>query len=103
MTARLASDFGRHFLLVFGSQLVVLASGLIKALVVPVVLGVSDYGYWQIYVFYAVYVGVFTLGHNDGIYLKYGGYRFEELPFATLRASNMILIGSYAEMFMSQR
>lgn len=90
MTARLASDFGRHFLLVFGSQLVVLASGLIKALVVPVVLGVSDYGYWQIYVFYAVYVGVFTLGHNDGIYLKYGGYRFEELPFATLRASNMM-------------
>lgn len=90
MTARLTSDFTRHFLLVFGSQLVVLASGLIKALVVPVVLGVSDYGYWQIYVFYTVYVGVFTLGHNDGIYLKYGGYRFDDLPFATLRASNMM-------------
>ena len=76
-------------MLVFQSQLIVLASGLIKALVVPVVLGVSDYGYWQIYVFYAVYVGVFTLGYNDGIYLKYGGYRFEDLPFPTLRGSNM--------------
>jgi O-antigen/teichoic acid export membrane protein len=90
MTARLTSDLTRHFLLVFGSQMIVLVSGLIKALVVPVVLGVSDYGYWQIYVFYTVYVGVFTLGHNDGIYLKYGGYRFEDLPLATLRASNMM-------------
>ena len=90
MSAHQTSDFVRHFLLVFGSQLVVFASGLIKALVVPVALGVSDYGYWQIYVFYVVYVGVFTLGHNDGIYLKYGGYRFEDLPFATLRASNVM-------------
>jgi O-antigen/teichoic acid export membrane protein len=92
MSARQTSDFARHFLLVFGSQLVVFASGLIKSLVVPVVLGVSDYGYWQIYVFYAVYVGGFTLGHNDGIYLKYGGYRFEDLPFATLRASNVMYV-----------
>lgn len=88
--SRYSAEFMRHFLLVFGSQLVVLASGLIKALVVPIVLGVSDFGYWQIYVFYTAYVGVFTLGHNDGIYLKYGGCRFEELPFATLRASNVM-------------
>ncbi len=90
MSDRQASDFAGHFLLVFGSQLVVFASGLIKALIVPVVLGLSDYGYWQIYVFYAAYAGVFTLGHNDGIYLKYGGHRFEDLPFATLRASNVM-------------
>lgn len=90
MTSRPPPDFFRHFLLVFGSQLVVFTSGIVKALVVPVVLGVSDFGYWQIYVFYASYVGVFTLGHNDGIYLKYGGCRFEDLPFATLRASNVM-------------
>jgi O-antigen/teichoic acid export membrane protein len=90
MSGRQNSDFARHVLLVFGSQLLVFGSGLIKALVIPVVLGVSDYGYWQIYVFYAVYVGVFTLGYNDGIYLKYGGYRFEDLPFSTLRASNVM-------------
>jgi O-antigen/teichoic acid export membrane protein len=90
MTASPTSAFTRNFMLVFQSQLIVLVSGLIKALVVPVVLGISDYGYWQVYVFYAVYVGVFTLGYNDGMYLKYGGYRFEDLPFSTLRGSNMV-------------
>lgn len=45
MTARLTSDFACHVLLVSGSQLAVLASGMIKVLFVPVVLGVSDYGY----------------------------------------------------------
>lgn len=92
MTSRNSTEFIRHFFLVFGSQLVVFASGLVKTLFVPVLLGISDYGYWQIYVFYSVYVGVFTFGYNDGIYLKYGGLRLEELPFAKLRASNVFHI-----------
>ena len=88
MKIRHGDKFIAHSLLVFGSQTLVVLTGLVKALVVPVLLGVSDFAYWQLYVFYTVYVGLFTLGHNDGIYLKYGGYRFEDLPFAKLRASN---------------
>ena len=90
MTTRMSLRFPRHLPLVLGSQLAVLVAGLIKAIIVPVMLGVSDYAYWQIYLFYTAYVGLFTLGHNDGIYLKYGGYRLEDLPFETLRASNTI-------------
>jgi O-antigen/teichoic acid export membrane protein len=90
MTSGQSRDFIHHSLLVLGSQLAVFASALVKALIVPLVLGVSDYGYWQLYVFYTIYVGIFSFGYNDGIYLKYGGHRFEELPLAKLRASNVM-------------
>ncbi|HCJ4251002.1 TPA: hypothetical protein NR296_000008 [Enterococcus faecalis] len=48
-------------------------------LFVPKLLGVREYSYWQLYVFYASYVGFFHLGWIDGIYLKIGGEEYENL------------------------
>lgn len=76
---------GVRFVLV--SQMLVLVLGVLKSLLVPVILGVSDFAYWQIYVFYVAYVGVFTLGFNDGIYLRYGGVDYSALDPAPLRSS----------------
>ncbi len=90
------TSFAKHFHYVFGSQMIVLITGFIKALVIPVVLGISDYGYWQIYVFYTIYIGAFTFGYIDGIYLKYGGYRLQDLPLEKLRAANWLYIALLA-------
>lgn len=76
--------------------MIVLITGFIKALVIPVVLGISDYGYWQIYVFYTIYIGAFTFGYTDGIYLKYGGYRLQDLPLEKLRAANWLYVAVLA-------
>ena len=86
------AGFIKHFLYVFGAQIFVLMSGLFKALLVPIVLGVEDFGYWQIYVFYTVYIGFFTLGYNDGIYLRYGGMKWVGLPKQRLRTTNAIYL-----------
>ena len=86
------AGFIKHFLYVFGAQIFVLMSGLFKALLVPIVLGVEDFGYWQIYVFYTVYIGFFTLGYNDGIYLRYGGKTWAGLPIQRLRTTNAIYL-----------
>lgn len=43
------------------------------SLLVPKVLGVTTYGYWQLFVFYVSYSGFFHLGLNDGVYLIEGG------------------------------
>ncbi|GGC99238.1 lipopolysaccharide biosynthesis protein [Enterococcus wangshanyuanii] len=48
-------------------------------LFVPKLLGVREYSYWQLYVFYSSYVGFFHLGWIDGIYLKIGGEEYEDL------------------------
>ena len=48
-------------------------------LFVPKILGIREYSYWQLYVFYSSYVGFLHLGWLDGIYLKIGGEEYEQL------------------------
>lgn len=69
------------------SQFVIIAFGIIRALIIPVLLGVSEFGYWQIYLLYAGFVGIFSFGFNDGIYLRYGGKQKGELPWELLRGA----------------
>lgn len=57
----------------FAAQGVSLFVSLIMSLLVPKVLGVESYGYWQLFVFYASYGGFFHFGLNDGVYLIEGG------------------------------
>lgn len=52
---------------------------LILVLVVPKILGVREYSYWQLYLFYASYVGFFHFGWADGVYLRFGGKKYDEL------------------------
>lgn len=58
----------------------------LSVLMLPKVLDTIGYGHYQIYVFYAGYVGYLQLGWIDGIYLRYGGQYYEKLEkpkFAT--------------------
>lgn len=48
-------------------------------LVVPRCVNQTDYGLWQLFVFYQGYLGFFHFGWNDGIYLRYGGYEYSKL------------------------
>lgn len=63
----------------------VLANGIntlvsmVLVFIVPKALGVREYSYWQLYTFYVTYTGFFHFGWADGIYLKFGGKKYEEL------------------------
>jgi O-antigen/teichoic acid export membrane protein len=48
-------------------------------LILPKFMGVNDYGYWQLYLFYIGYVGFLHFGWIDGIYLRYGGMEYKHL------------------------
>lgn len=61
------------------SNLLNLAVSALVVLILPRIIGVTSYGYWQLYLFYVSYVGFGHLGWIDGIYLKFGGQHFEEL------------------------
>lgn len=52
---------------------------LTTSLFVPKVLGVEQFGYWQLFIFYSGYSGTFLLGLNDGFYLVHGGKDRSEL------------------------
>jgi len=67
-------------------QVVALLLSLTLSLVVPKMLGVVAFGYWQLFVFYSSYVGFFHLGMCDGVYLRVGGVPFREMDYKELGA-----------------
>jgi O-antigen/teichoic acid export membrane protein len=73
------SVFIKNFSYALASNLISLVISTLVILVVPKVIGLEDYGYWQLYLFYVSYVGFLHFGWNDGIYLRYGGERYESL------------------------
>lgn len=66
---KLASNFSVALV----AQVISLFTSFITALLVPKILGVEEYGYWQLFVFYSSYIGFFYFGLNDGVYLIHGG------------------------------
>lgn len=51
----------------------------LTTLLVPKIMGVEDYGYWQYFIFLVSYVSFFQLGVNDGVYLTHGGESRSEI------------------------
>lgn len=68
-----------NMLYAYVSQALSTLIGLSFTMLIPKKLGVEGYGYWQLIVFYATYLGVFYLGINDGIYLRNGGKDLDQL------------------------
>ncbi|MGN7851925.1 oligosaccharide flippase family protein [Exiguobacterium sp. 22311] len=66
------------FYLIF-SQLIGVCLGILKSIVLPAILTVKDFGYWQIYLLYVGYLGVLSVGFNDGILIKYGKNNYTDL------------------------
>lgn len=48
-------------------------SVIVKALFIPYILPVEDYGVWQSFVLYSSFVYIACLGFNDGLILRYAG------------------------------
>lgn len=63
----------------FFSQLLATCVSILTSLIVPKILGITEFGYWQLFIFYASYVGLFGLGAIDGLYLIYGGKTRSEI------------------------
>lgn len=77
----------------FAAQGIALISSFLMTLVVPKVLGVLEYAYWQLFIFYAGYVAVLLFGIGDGVYLRLGGRHYEELDKGALKAEMGIVFG----------
>lgn len=81
------------------ANLVSILVSLLVTLVLPKFFGVTDYGYWQLYLFYTVYIGFFHFGLNDGIYLRYGGKQYNELDKGLLHS--VLVVFSVSQVVIS--
>lgn len=66
----------------FLAQGVAMLLSILMTLLVPKVLNVTEYSYWQLFLFYVSYAGLFHFGLNDGIYLRFGGSAYQDVDHA---------------------
>ena len=83
----------KNFFFAFGAQIVSLSASLLITFVTPALIGREEFAYWQLFLTYVTYVNITRLGINDGLYLRLGGKRYEELDFALLSHERQIYIG----------
>lgn len=57
-----------------------LVISILTTLLVPKMVGVEGFGYFQLYLFYSSYVGLLHFGWNDGVLLRLGGLEYANLP-----------------------
>lgn len=67
------------------SNVIQLISSILISFVIPNMLGLTNYGYYKVFILYLTYVGLFHFGFIDGIYLKYGGNDYESLDKKSFR------------------
>lgn len=81
------------------AQGVVLISSVVTSLLVPKIMGVTQFGYWQLFIFYCSYVGFFHFGLNDGVYLINGGIKRAEIDKKSL--NSQFLVGTAYQTLIS--
>ena len=95
------------FFVVFSNSLTLL-SGILIGIVIPKIMGISDFGYYKTFTLYSSYVGIFHFGFVDGILLVHAGCNRENLDlnrFRLLGKSMFIfeliitMLGSFIAMF----
>ncbi|MDP5274718.1 hypothetical protein [Chengkuizengella axinellae] len=88
--------FMKNFSYSLTSNLVSFIISILIVLIIPKLIGVEEYGYWQLYIFYVSYVGFLHFGWNDGIYLRYGGKDYEKLDKPLFYSQFIMLMMSQA-------
>ena len=74
-------------------------AGIATGFLVPKVLGVTDFGYYQLFVFYTTYVGLCHLGLTDGVYLIVGGTDRAKLDNRSIKSQ--LLVGIVYELLFA--
>lgn len=87
---RLNSNLFKNISYSFTANITSMLISVLMIIFMPKFLEVQDYSIWQLYVFYSSYLGFFHFGWLDGIYLRYGGYEFEQLD--KLKFSNQLYL-----------
>lgn len=85
-------SFIKNFIYAFGAQCVSMLASLVVTFIVPSLIGVKEFAYWQLFLTYVTYVNISRLGLIDGMYLRIGGKEYGELDYNLLSQERRIFI-----------
>ncbi len=80
----------RNLMSAFAAQGVAFVCSAAMSLLVPKILGVEEYGYYQLFIFYTSYASFFALGLFDGVYLEQGGKSRDEIDKSLIRSEFVV-------------
>jgi len=69
-----------------------LLQSIIMSMIIPKLMGVEQFGFWQLFIFYTQYAGFVHIGLLDGLYLKEGGKDYNKLDFKLLGIELKVMI-----------
>ena len=76
----------QNFIYVVLAQLISLLVSCSTNLILPKFISTTDFSYWQLFMFYTLYIPCLALGLNDGVYLRYGGKDKDELDYTAIKS-----------------
>lgn len=88
----LMKNFIKNFVYAFGAQCISMLASLTVTFIVPSLIGVTEFAYWQLFLTYVTYVNISRLGLMDGLYLRLGGKKYEELDYDLLSLERRVFI-----------
>ena len=68
----------KNIFFMYLAQMAQMLLSIVMSVYVPMIVGLKEFSYWQLFIFYSSYVGMLHLGLNDGVYLRYGGCKLAE-------------------------
>ena len=83
----------------FIAQGISLITSFAISLLLPRILSVSGYGYWQLFLFYSSYIGIFYFGLCEGIYLENGGKTWETIDKSEI--ATKIYLGFFMQVVIA--
>lgn len=86
------SNFFKSVIYAIGAQIVSLSASLVVSFIAPKLIDVTNYAYWQLFLFYVTYINISRLGLIDGLYLRLGGKDYKDLNYNILSLEWVIFV-----------
>lgn len=86
-------SFLQNFSVTFAANALGFLVSALTAIIIPQLIGTTNYAYWQLYLIYYGYMLYFSFGLTDGIYVRYGGKTFNEVEPKTISGQFLLLFG----------
>lgn len=91
-------NFAKSVSYSFSSNILSMLISVVVTLVIPKLISVEQYGYYQLYIFYTGYVGMSYFGWCDGMYLREGGQYYDKID-KPMHCTQFWLLGFFETAF----
>ncbi|MGG7201268.1 oligosaccharide flippase family protein [Clostridium butyricum] len=85
-------NFKRNLIFAIIAQGTSTLLSILITIILPKMMGVEQFAYWQLFIFYSSYVGFFHFGLSDGLYLKYGGTNIENMDKSLIGSQFRLMV-----------